>query len=172
MATDENELGTTYPNQNDEFKSSPPEETVSDYFIVKNPLVLLICCGQYQGGGTNNLPGVHKDLCILFKLFHTFYGWTVKWVENKGKSQILDFMDKQRAEMVTKNKQCKPTPTSHERTPPPFSCPGWIEVTFWRCCLDRAFWRSPLSRPPFSFPVGCVIGGNFSLFSFFFKAFL
>ncbi len=75
-----------------------------DYFIVKNPLVLLICCSQYEGGW-DNLEGVETDYKILTKLFGEFYGWTVDSIhKNVTQKAILDFMDGHKAD-ITKNKE-------------------------------------------------------------------
>ncbi len=44
-----------------------------DYFIVNNPLVLLICCSQYEGGW-DPLRGVNTDHKIL-SLYDFFSKW-------------------------------------------------------------------------------------------------
>ncbi len=76
-----------------------------DYFIVKNPLVLLICCNQYEGGW-DPLPGVNTDHKILYELFHGFYGWEVDSIQNGTKNAILDFLEVHIADIVKSKEQC------------------------------------------------------------------
>ncbi len=113
MATNQN-YSQQHLVQNDEFKSSSsntsPQQTLApnkDYFIVKNPLVLLICCGKYQKH--KDLPGVDKDFGILKKLFQSFYGWTVEWIVDGSKQEIGAFMEHHRSVVGNRNNnhQCK-----------------------------------------------------------------
>ncbi len=84
------------------------EATISndDYFIVKNPIVLLICCSEYKGGWVD-LPGVKRDYEILYNLFHDFYGWRVQSIhENVTQHSILKFWDDQYADIVKLKAEC------------------------------------------------------------------
>ncbi len=99
------------PN-NEESKSSRSQSSHEDiisneeFFMVKNPLVLLICCSQYEGGWAN-LPGVRTDHKILYELFHDFYGWRVDSIHEKvTKSSILDFLDSHKADIVKSKEKC------------------------------------------------------------------
>ncbi len=92
----------------DESKSQK-EEVVSsdDYFIVKNPLVLLICCSEYKEGW-DNLEGVKTDHKMLYGLFHDFYGWTVDSIhQNVTAKAIEDFFDKNKAKIIMDKRPCQ-----------------------------------------------------------------
>ncbi len=116
QTAEEKKQSNTHDNNHNESTSSssssqpPPDPNTiaihNDYFIVRKPLVLLICCSQYQGEW-DDLPGVKKDRKILFDLFHNFYGCEVKSLhQNVTKEGILDFLKKAMAEiMISKGKR-------------------------------------------------------------------
>ncbi len=84
--------------------SSPTDEPMShnDYFIVKNPLVLLICCSEYPGKW-NELPGVETDHNTLRNLFHDFCGFKVESICGKlSYESIRDFLDVHKAPLLAK----------------------------------------------------------------------
>ncbi len=90
----------------EESKSNDPssltDEHISsdDYFIVRNALVLLICCSEYEGGW-DNLEGVKTDHKILHKLFHEFYGWTVESISQSVTAKAIgDFFDLNKAKIT------------------------------------------------------------------------
>ncbi len=84
---------------NEEKTSFPPFPEISEHFIVRNPLILLICCSEYKGDW-NNLSGPFSDYKILKKLFDDFYGWNVQsLVKNVTEDRIWDFFDKYRSSL-------------------------------------------------------------------------
>ncbi len=66
-----------------------------DYFIVKNPLVLIICRSEYNPKW-GKLPGVVEDRKTLVALFEGFYGWNVRLCENQNKREIRAFLQDNR----------------------------------------------------------------------------
>ncbi len=77
-----------------------------DYFIVKNPLVLLVCNSEYKGGWVD-LMGVKSDRKTLCKLFQDFYGWKVESIENGTKEEIDDFFELHKAKVTFNPYKCK-----------------------------------------------------------------
>ncbi len=100
----------------EESKSNDPSSLIDDpisnddYFIVKNPLVLLICSSEYEGGW-DNLEGVKTDYRILHKLFSEFFGWKVDSIyQNVTQKAILDFMDLHKGTIMTDKNPCSVLP--------------------------------------------------------------
>ncbi len=83
-----------------EEKTSPHQTpAISEYFTVRNPIILLICCSEYKGDW-NNLSGAFSDYKILEKLFDDFYGWNVQsLVRDVTEDRIWDFFDKYRSSL-------------------------------------------------------------------------
>ncbi len=92
--------------------SSHTDDPISndDYFIVRNPLVLLICSSEYEGGW-ESLEGVKTDYKILHKLFSEFFGWKVDSIyQNVTQKAILDFMDLHKGTIMTDKNPCSVFP--------------------------------------------------------------
>ncbi len=131
---------------NEESKSNDPsshgDDPISsdDYFIVKNPLVLLVCASDYEGGW-DNLEGVRTDYKILHKLFSEYYGWAVDSIhQNVTKKAILDFMDYHKATIITDKNPCKYSLVFLSWTPSPFASSLFFGCLFnvGHCSLMRA----------------------------------
>ncbi len=64
---------------------------------MRNPLVLIVACGKYEGAWAN-LEGPKRDLKTLFDLFVKTFEWrNVRFLhENVTKDNIWDFLAKER----------------------------------------------------------------------------
>ncbi len=72
----------------------------NEYFLLSNPLVILIGCSEYEGDWTT-LNGAKEDLRELKSLFEEFYGWKVRCLcENVTKKAITKCFERARAELV------------------------------------------------------------------------
>ncbi len=72
----------------------------NEYFLLDNPLVILLCCKDYNESW-GSLDGVGYDYLRLKSLFEDFYGWEVASLcEKVTMDNIENFFSMTRAQMV------------------------------------------------------------------------